>query len=169
MTETDLWKIFIFILVIIILILLYYLLRKYPREVVGIKKPRERLGLYKGWLMTWIDAQQKFPWAVGEANMRLVYGHAIVYDDGSSESIPETFRLTYYEMYGGERKCNPALTPEIVAEYGEHQGYPVLWADGTDQFLDLMDIPKPELQQILYAMRNLGAGKILQMSLAKTG
>jgi hypothetical protein len=169
MTQEDLLKVFVFALVIVILILLYYLLRKHPKEEAERPRARERLGIYKGWIMTWIDAQQKFPWASGEANMRLVYGHAMVYDDGSSESIPETFRMTYYEMYGGQRKCNPALTPEMVMEYGQKQGYPVLWADGTDQFLDLMDIPKPELQQILHAMRNLGAGKILQMSLDRAG
>jgi hypothetical protein len=154
-TQKDsglLMKIAIIVLIIILLILLWLLLKPKKREQPE-EGTRKNLGYYTGWMVVWIDAEGLYPDVAGEANMKLVYGHAAIFEkpDGSVivESISETFRETYYQPWGMMRKMNPHLAGEMVQEYAMRQGYEVAWADGTDKYLVMWGIPKPSLKKLL--------------------
>lgn len=129
------WKWWSIVLSIVIMIILWLLFRE-PTVSKKKKKKPQIIGTYIGWMVTWMPNYNVFAEVRGENAMRLAYGRADIYSDGYMESIPESFRMTYY--IGGsetQRRFNPFYDGWMLKEYARKQGKEVPFADGTDLYI----------------------------------
>ena len=109
--------------VLVAIILLIFL-----RQITAKEKVEER----EGWMITWIDPSG-FYRVQPHNNMKIVYGKALKLPDGSLESIPESFALTYYRKKSGQRRLNPMMQQSMnYVKWLEEQGEDVFYCDGTD-------------------------------------
>lgn len=122
----DINKTLLAVLLITIIILLLL------RRIVEAEKPEETK---EGYLITWIDPMGFYD-ILPQHNMKLVYGKARQLPDGSLESIPESFILTYYKKKEMQRRFNP-MVPQCIQHIKmlqEVKGEPVYMTDGVDKF-----------------------------------
>jgi len=112
------------VLLITIMLLLFL------RRLVHAPKEEEM----EGWLITWVDPTGFYN-LPSNHNMRLVWGKARTLPDGSLESIPESFLMTYEKKKGEQRRFNPMLINSInYAKRLREMGETVYYTDGTDKF-----------------------------------
>lgn len=125
-----------FLLLIIVLLLIILLLRRALKR----KKPKRAvIGMYEGWLVTWLARSDAFAEVRGENRMRLIYGRAYIYNDGYYESIPETYRLTYRVAGEVQRRFDPFDDWPMIRRYQDKQdGRAIPFCDGTETFMQIM-------------------------------
>jgi hypothetical protein len=98
------------------------------RKITAKEEVEER----EGWLITWIDPAG-FYTVQPQDNMKIVYGKARKLPDGSLESIPESFVLTYHRKKANQRRLNPMMPQSMNhVKWLQEQGEDVFFCDGTD-------------------------------------
>jgi len=126
-------------LVLSIVFLIAVLLWRLPREIEHVEERRGRV--QEGWFITWADRFGHYKHAPKESTLVLTYGKYIVYDDGTIESVPDTYHYIFYKTKEMPMFINPLvqwdwyLLQKLIVE----KGLDVVWADGTDRYLTVFE------------------------------